>query len=63
MLFRKSKNELYLLNVLNTGTEMNSLFERQDAMLRTTSMDIVRNFMNSVNWSAQAQEEWENQLC
>ena len=25
MLFAKSKNELYLLNVLNTGTEMNSL--------------------------------------
>ena len=32
---------------------MDVLFDRQDIMLRTTSMDIVRTFTNSINWSAQ----------
>ena len=31
---------------------MDALFEKQDAMLRATSMKIVRGFMNQVNWSA-----------
>ena len=31
---------------------METLFEKQDAMLRATSTKIVRNFMNSVNWAA-----------
>ncbi len=31
---------------------MDVLFEKQDAMLRATSMKIVRGFMNQVNWSA-----------
>ncbi len=31
---------------------MNALFEKQDAMLRATSMDIVRSFINRVNWTA-----------
>lgn len=32
---------------------MEVLFDRQDVMLRATSTDIVRTFINSVNWSAQ----------
>ena len=31
---------------------MDSLFERQDAMLNATSMEIVRDFINQVNWDA-----------
>ncbi len=31
---------------------MDVLFEKQEAMLRATSMDIVRSFMNRVNWAA-----------
>lgn len=31
---------------------METLFERQDALLRATSMAIVRSFMEQVNWSA-----------
>lgn len=31
---------------------MDALFEKQDAMLNATSMDIVRSFMNHVNWDA-----------
>ncbi len=31
---------------------MDALFERQDAMLNATSMDIVRSFMTHVNWNA-----------
>ncbi len=31
---------------------MDTLFDKQDAMLSTTSMDIVRGFMDHVNWSA-----------
>ena len=31
---------------------MDTLFDKQDAMLRATSMEIVRNFMHSVNWEA-----------
>jgi hypothetical protein len=31
---------------------MDALFDKQDAMLRTTSMEIVRNFMENVNWEA-----------
>ncbi len=31
---------------------METLFEKQNAMLRTTSMDIIRDFMKSVNWDA-----------
>lgn len=31
---------------------MEALFERQDAMLRATSMDIVRSFIDKVNWDA-----------
>ena len=31
---------------------MELLFEKQDAMLNATNMDIVRNFMNHVNWDA-----------
>ena len=31
---------------------MDALFEKQEAMLRATSMEIVRNFMDSVNWKA-----------
>ena len=31
---------------------MDTLFDKQDAMLRATSMEIVRNFMHSVNWNA-----------
>ncbi len=31
---------------------MDALFEKQDAMLRATSMDIVRSFINRVNWTA-----------
>ena len=30
---------------------MDVLFEKQEAMLRVTSMDIIRGFMNHVNWS------------
>ena len=31
---------------------MNTLLERQNAMLQSTSMSIVRDFMNHVNWKA-----------
>ena len=31
---------------------MDTLFDKQNAMLRATSMEIVRNFMHSVNWKA-----------
>ena len=31
---------------------MEKLFERQDAMLNATSMDIVRSFIDRVNWNA-----------
>ena len=31
---------------------METLFEKQDAMLRTTSMEIVRSFMSDINWEA-----------
>ena len=31
---------------------MEMLFEKQDAMLNATSMDIVRSFVNHVNWDA-----------
>ena len=31
---------------------MDALFERQDALLRATSMTIIRSFMEQVNWSA-----------
>lgn len=31
---------------------MDALFEKQNAMLRSTSMDIVRNFIHNVNWDA-----------
>lgn len=31
---------------------MDTLFEKQNTMLRSTSMHIVRNFMHSVNWKA-----------
>lgn len=31
---------------------METLFEKQDAMLRTTSMEIVRSFMSDINWGA-----------
>ena len=31
---------------------MDLLFEKQDAMLNATSMEIVRNFMGHVNWDA-----------
>ena len=31
---------------------MESLFERQDALLRTTSMNIIRSIMERVNWKA-----------
>lgn len=31
---------------------MDLLFEKQDAMLNATSMEIVRSFMNHVNWDA-----------
>ena len=31
---------------------MDALFEKQDAMLRATSMEIVRSFMERVNWTA-----------
>lgn len=31
---------------------MDALFDKQDAMLRATSMEIVRDFMASVNWNA-----------
>lgn len=31
---------------------MDTLFEKQDAMLRATSMEIVRSFMYEVNWKA-----------
>ena len=31
---------------------MELLFEKQDAMLNATSMEIVRTFMNQVNWDA-----------
>lgn len=31
---------------------MDTLFDRQDAMLNATSMDIVRNFITHVNWNA-----------
>lgn len=32
---------------------MDLLFEKQDAMLNATSMEIVRSFMNQVNWDGQ----------
>ena len=31
---------------------MEALFERQEAMFRATSMDIIRSFMGQVNWNA-----------
>ena len=31
---------------------MDALFDKQDLMLRATSMEIVRDFMSSVNWNA-----------
>ena len=31
---------------------MDILFEKQEAILRSTSMEIVRGFMNHINWSA-----------
>lgn len=31
---------------------MDTLFEKQEAMLRATSMEIVRSFMDSINWNA-----------
>lgn len=31
---------------------MDTLFEKQDSMLRATSMEIIRNYMNNINWSA-----------
>ena len=31
---------------------MDTLFEKQDALLRATNMQIVRSFMDSVNWNA-----------
>ena len=31
---------------------MELLFEKQDAMLNATGMEIVRNFMGHVNWNA-----------
>lgn len=40
-----------MLFVLNKNI-MDRLFERQDAMLNATSMKIVRDFINHVNWSA-----------
>ena len=32
--------------------DMDILFEKQEAILRSTSMEIVRGFMNHINWSA-----------
>lgn len=31
---------------------MDTLFEKQNAMLRATSMNITRSFMQQINWSA-----------